>query len=387
MAPRRRRVLIDLTSGWQSVRPGGISRFVSELAHGLVEAHDDWRDDLDLVGVVDLPELFEAKVTRDLDAAVEQGRRDAQRFEPRDLAARRRFSLTPALFRDPPDLLHLPDPAGTPLSRVPRVVTCHQLFPYAGGSEPSSDRARRALAMRRYRTARRVAVVSEATRRDLEGLGASPGDRVELIPCGIDLVRFSADPHPLDERRLRRLSADRPFVLFVGRSDARKNAEAMIQALAVARRTQDLTLIGAGFIDDRVRGRLATLAQTSGVADHVRWVDEVTDDELATLYRHAVALLAVSRREGFGLPVVEAMAAGCPALVTRGSPMHDNGGDAVLPFEPEDAAGMGAALAALVADPERRARLSRAGRERAARFSRERVAREYTAFYRRALGL
>jgi glycosyltransferase involved in cell wall biosynthesis len=111
----------------------------------------------------------------------------------------------------------------------------------------------------------------------------------------------------------------------------------------------------------------------------------VSDEELAVLYRAARAHVLVSRCEGFGLTVVEAMAAGCPVLTTRGGSLDEVAGDAALTVDPDDHAGIGAALARLFSDEALRADLAGRGQKRAPQFSRAVQATAMARAYRRLL--
>src|SRR6516164_6210593 len=105
------------------------------------------------------------------------------------------------------------------------------------------------------------------------------------------------------------------------------------------------------------------MAERFGVGDAVRLLGFVSDDDLAVLFRAARAHLLVSWCEGFGLPVVEAMASGCPVVTTRGGSLGEVAGDAALTVEPDDHAAIGSAIARLASDADLRTLLARRGRE------------------------
>ena len=112
----------------------------------------------------------------------------------------------------------------------------------------------------------------------------------------------------------------------------------------------------------------------------------VSDDELAILYRAARAYILVSHCEGFGLPVVEAMASGCPVVTTRGGSLAEVAGDAALTVDAADHAAIGAAIARLVSNAELRQQLAERGRARAPQFSQEAQAKAMARAYRHVLG-
>src|SRR5262249_36156489 len=129
-----------------------------------------------------------------------------------------------------------------------------------------------------------------------------------------------------------------------------------------------------------------TLAAASAT-DAVVLLGFITDEELAVLYRAATAHLFVSRLEGFGYTVVEAMASGCPVVASSGSSLDEVAGDASLTVDPEDPRAIGEALHRPAPDPALRASLSSKGRARAPLFSRLEQARGTAAAYRTLLGI
>ena len=133
-------------------------------------------------------------------------------------------------------------------------------------------------------------------------------------------------------------------------------------------------------------GDLQARAAAAGASDALAALGIVSDARLDALYREAAALVYPSLYEGFGLPVLEAMARGTPVIATRASSVPEVLGDAGVLLEPDDATGWVASLDAIIGQPERRAALAEAGRTRAAGFTWERTARETYEVYLRAVG-
>jgi glycosyltransferase involved in cell wall biosynthesis len=282
--------------------------------------------------------------------------------EPIELPAgsqevRMAWSLPRLLRRLRPGLIHFQH--ALPLGwRGPSVVTIHDLhFEREPGVMGLADRLTfKAVVPRSARRARHVLAVSERTKRDAIELYGLPAGKITVTPHGVDPA-FS----PGDSRA-------GGYVLFVGAVQERKNPTA---ALAAARAV-GLPLVVVG--PEKEPDLAASLR--SGGADVRGWVEQ---DELAELYRGAAALVLPSRHEGFGIPVIEAMASGTPVVLSADPALREVAGEAASYAEDGDVAG---ALERALADRER---YSRAGLERASHFTWEATARLTADVYRQVL--
>jgi glycosyltransferase involved in cell wall biosynthesis len=231
--------------------------------------------------------------------------------------------------------------------------------------------------------ATRVIAVSQSTSHDLVQYLRVPADRIDVVPNG---VGTPPDVEPLPEPELReRLGAGaRPIVLCTSAKRPHKNLIRLLEALAsIPAERRPLTVL-TGYPtqhEDELRERAAKL----GVADDVRILGWVPQAELEALYRAATGLVFPSLYEGFGLPVLEAMARGLPVASSNRSSLPEVAGDAALLFDPEDTSAMAAAIERLLSDPEERERLAQAGRAQAARFTWRACAEATVASYERAL--
>jgi glycosyltransferase involved in cell wall biosynthesis len=280
--------------------------------------------------------------------------------EPVELAAgkqewRMAWSLPRLLRRLRPGLAHLQH--ALPL-RCPclAVVTVHDLsFERDASVMGRKDRlVFRAVVPRAVRRAARVLTVSERTRRDLVELYGIPEQRIAVTPNGVDPV-FRPD-------------GGGDYLLFVGAVQERKNPLAALLAAEEA----GLPLVVVGPAKDQ---RLAAELARRG-ASLRGWVEK---EELAELYRRAAALVLPTRYEGFGLPVLEAMASGIPVVATPDPALREVAGEAAVFAEPAD---LGAGVRRALAERER---LVAAGLERARAFTWEETARRTADVYREVL--
>jgi glycosyltransferase involved in cell wall biosynthesis len=258
------------------------------------------------------------------------------------------------------DLLHCTIYRGPLRSRVPAVVTVHDL---AVLRHPEAFPAWTRLYARTWlgptlRAARRLVAVSEFSRRETVALAGVPEERIDVVPNAVDAL-FTVDGP----------AAEGDYLLAVGTLEPRKN---LARAAAAARLAGlELRVVGA-------RGWGGVEAGGDGAF----WLGRVPDEELAALYRGARCLVYPSLYEGFGIPVAEAMACGCPVVTSRSSAMADVAGDAAVLVDPLDPT----AIAAGVDDAAaRRTELVARGLERAAAFTWERAAAAAVEAYRNAL--
>lgn len=277
----------------------------------------------------------------------------------------------PAVARDVPpglDLVHYPVTIPIPrVEGVPHVVSLldvqHHELPQM--FSPAERRLRRWAYDDAARAAQLVVTISEHSRETIvERLGI-PAERVLAIPLGVDHARFTPDGDAPEDVRER-------YVFYPANMWPHKNHERLLDAFASVR-DPDLQLVLTG----QTYGRERLLAGRKGVLH----LGHVSGERLAALYRGAVATVFPSLFEGFGLPVLEAMASGCPVATSSRGSLAEVAGDAALTFDPENTEAIAAAIERLAGDAQLRARLREAGIARAAGFTWAATAERHTAAY------
>jgi len=285
-----------------------------------------------------------------------------------------------------PDVLHSPHYTQPIFARLPTVVTVHDATFFTDPRLHSVVKARFFRTATRWaaRRATGLVVPSEATRQELARHAHVAIDRVTVAPLGVDRAVFHP-PAAEDVRRLRQQLelGDTEFVAFLGTVEPRKNVSALVRgwALAVRDTTRPPALVVAGGHgwDDTVDAAVA------GIPSRLRVIRPgyLPVADLPALLGGAAVVAYPSFGEGFGLPVLEAMACGATVLTTRRLALPEVGGDAVAYTEPDDAS-IAAALRELLADDAARALLGKAAQERATQFTWDRCARLHVQAYRAA---
>ena len=266
---------------------------------------------------------------------------------------------------------------------LPTVVTVHDLtlVTHPEWHETAKVRYFDWALRRAVASADRVLCVSATTARDLvEHLGVAT-QRVDVTPLGTDLVPASDE----EVARLRaRIGLDGPYLLGLGTLEPRKDLPTLVRAFATLAPELPHTLVLAGLAGWGA-GELREAVAASGVAERVRLTGYVPEENKAALLSGADLLVYPSRYEGFGLPVLEAMACGTPVVTTTGGSLPEVAGDAALLVPPGDPEQLAAAVVKLLGDQAARADQARRGRHRATAFTWERCADLTAAAYRKAV--
>lgn len=285
------------------------------------------------------------------------------------------------------DLLHVPFyylPPGAPRCSVVTVYDVR--FARFPDTYPPGRRTFLRLTVPwTLRRARHIVAISTFTKREIvDGCGVPP-DRISVIPLAARAAfRPTPDAATLDRLRASHLLPEH-FILAVGTLEPRKNLVRTVEALALLRDRglpHHLVLAGMTYFGE---GPLHAAIARHGLEGRVHLRGFVPDEELPALYSLAELFVYPSLYEGFGIPVLEAMACGTPVAASGTTSVPEVAGDAALLFDPTDVAAMADAMARMLEDSALAARLRAAGLARSAQFTWERTARETMAVYARCL--
>ncbi len=376
-----RRIGLDYTPAHEQT--GGIGRYARELTAALAAIDGDYRYRLFVAGATSAG-LPKAPSPRFAWRTV--------RISPRWLARiwhRARLPIPIELATGPLDLFHATDFALPPtLPGTRTLLTVHDLS-FARAPEAASPPLKAyldAVVPRSVRRADHILADSAATKADLSALYGTRPTKISVLYSGVDQrFRPVEDPAALASALARHGLAGKPYILSVGTLQPRKNYGRVIEAVARARAAGfDLHYAiagGSGWLQDEIWRAI----KGSGMEDFTHILGFVADDELPALYSGARALILASLYEGFGLPILEAMACGAPVIASDVSSLPEVAGEAGILVDPKDSAAISAAIMRLERDDGLRTRLVENGFQRAKQFSWERAARQLKRVYDRIL--
>ena len=336
-------------------RVGGISRYITALARAFEELRPDQRITL----------LQSRKSRRPLSRRFDCAKLWTPPHHPLERAA-----LSIELWRHGLDLLHSPDFIAPVRGAKRHIITVHDLsfvhFPeylteasrryYNGQIRASVQRADHILA------------VSEATKADIMDILDAPADKISVQWHGVD-ERFKAMPRESGDAVLRELDLPEAYFLFVGTLEPRKNLAGLARAYRELKAQQPDApkLVLAGRPGWHYAELMADL-QDARLGDDLILRHAVSDAQLPALYNRAIALVLPSFYEGFGLPALEAMACGCPTIVSQTPALSEIVADVGIQVDPHETSAIANAMLKALTDGEWRRRQCQAGLERAAGF-------------------
>lgn len=362
-------------------RAAGAGRYAYELLPALLEANPDAR--------------LAAFVSREAPADLRRQRWAGEiewielpvRFSNRTHLLGQVFALPAIAARRRLDVVHSLANGGPPITfGVAKVVTLLDLIWLHQGEAWDSARAVRSMSAfvrLSVRAADRLITISSAARDDLVNTLGIDERKIDVAPLGVRPPEGlpAEDPEEL-RRRLDLGSA--PVVLCVAQKRPYKNLSALVKALPELE-TEGAVLVLPGSATQHEH-ELRELAEALRVSSRIRFLDWVSEEELEGLYRAATCFVLPSFIEGFGLPVLEAMARGVPVACSNRPALPEVVGDAALLFDPLDQHAVTETIRRLLRDEGLRAELAERGRERVRLFSWRQTAEKTLASYRRAIG-
>lgn len=292
--------------------------------------------------------------------------------------------------RDGLDLFHGTNFKMRTTGRHGGVVTIHDLWLDRHPEYSTKFLGQRLSFFRTRRTARRarlVVAVSEHAASEIETLYGLPRARIRVVPNGVS-PEFTARPESESVQAMREKLeiGHRPYILFVGGADPRKNHRTLVRAFARCRQElKDHALILVGDAVHRF-GSFSDSVRAEGLEDAVRCPGRVSVEDLRLLYSGASVFVFPSLYEGFGMPVLEAMASGTPVVTSNTTALPEVAGDAALLVNPESPADLSTALVKILQDEPLRQALRAKGLERVKQLTWERTARETFGVYQEVCG-
>ncbi len=355
----------------------GIGRYTYNLAAKIPEVAPD----VDFV-VFYNPRLLNTRY--DMERLARHANLQVVAAETPTLSFKEQYQLRSLVNRHSLDLLHSPYYIKPYWLQCPSVVTMYDLIPMIYPQHLPhrwSAWIFRVTASLAVRSASQIIAISESTKKDVTRLLSGSQGRTTVVHLAAD-ERFRPLGREQLGKTLQRLGLPREYVLYMGINKPHKNLVFLLRLFAQL--STDAKLVLAGKEDPRY-SQLREEAQRLKLNDRVVFLGEVADSDLPTLYNGAELFVFPSLYEGFGLPVLEAMACGTPVVCSSASSLPEIVGDAAVTLDPRDAAAWAAAITELLENGELRADLRKKGLARAAGFSWEDTARETFGVYRSVL--
>ncbi|OGO04262.1 MAG: hypothetical protein A2Y73_00495 [Chloroflexi bacterium RBG_13_56_8] len=284
------------------------------------------------------------------------------------------------------DVAHVPYFAPPRFPSLPTVVTIHDLIPLVLPQYRGSRwvQAYMRLVSRSACQAALVLADSHSSAQDVENLLGVPPQRIRVVYLAADERYRPLSPEER-EPALRRLGIPSRYLLYLGGFDWRKNVNGLLEAFGqVYRELDDVALVIAGQLPDEDSAFAPDprkYAEAAGVDQRVHYTGWLSEEDKPALYGGALAFVFPSYYEGFGLPVLEALSCGTPAIVGGGSSLEEVAGPGGLVVPPEDGEALAEALVKVAGDPHLRAELAERGLQHAHKFSWAETARQTLAAY------
>ena len=303
------------------------------------------------------------------------------------------FIIPRLLHMIKPDVYHHPHfdlPLGV---NVPSVITVHDLKYVRHPEFFNNQNGLKSIYMKRMlgssiRRSKKIVAVSEATKQDILAVYGVTEDKIVVIHHGIEECYFNNLKKPLDTDVLRGLRVNRPYILFVGERRPHKNITALIKAYAhlksSIRRSYQLVIVGKAYSNYNAPEQKT---KELGLTNSIVFTNAVTDEILKTLYRNASLFVLPSLYEGFGFPVLEAMASCVPVIASNVTSLPEIVGNAGMLFNTEKSSELTEIIECLLNDESKREKYIKLGFERAKEFTWKKSAEKHVEIYQELIKL
>lgn len=374
------RITIDYTPAYE--QGGGIGRYVRELTSTLSQLDKITNYQLFVLGarINDLPKPLSTNF-------IWKPTRITPKWSAR-LWHRARLPIPVELFTGQIDLFHATDFVLPPtLSTTKTLLTVHDLS-FVRVPETASPSLKAYLDIvvpRSVKRANHILADSQATKNDLTDLYDTPESKITVLLSGVDKRFKPTDISLVEQIRAKYGLNNTPFILSVGTVQPRKNYSRIIHALARLRQ-QGIDIHyaivgGKGWLEDEM---YQTIEDTN-LQDYVHLLGFVDDEDLPALYTSSECLVITSLYEGFGLPILEAMACGTPVITSNSSSLPEVAGKAGILVDPLDINGITEAIYTVITDSAQRNQLIEAGYQQVKHFTWEQSATHLKSIYDRLL--
>ncbi len=286
--------------------------------------------------------------------------------------------------------VNLANPAIVLTSHKPLIVTCFDAILYEHNVEMlAKKRDEKALAAHRklLGKADRIITLSQHARRRISEISKIDKNKIDVTYFAVDHNKFH--PRFMEEIPINKLNfgmkPDKKNILYVGSESPRKNLKRIIQALPLVQTEMDVHFVKIGVPSEPYHSELRSLVRQLGLEDIVHFYGTISMEQLPFIYNLADVFVFPSLYEGFGLPVLEAMASGCPVVTSDETSLPEVAGDAAEKVDPYDHESIANGILRVLSDNEYRQYLIQKGREQALTFNWEKTAQDILNVYRKLL--
>ncbi len=222
--------------------------------------------------------------------------------------------------------------------------------------------------------AKKIITISKSSRNDIIKAYNVSENKIEVVYPGIKQLLSIKNKVLSMEELNKKFGVEKDYILFVGTLQPRKNIENLVEALTMVKnKNLKLVIVGKkGWMYEDI----LNAPKKYEVSDRVKFLDNVSDEDLQSFYKNAVCFVLPSLYEGFGLPILEAMQYGCPVLASNISSLPEAGGDAAVYFDPQNTEDIAEKIDKVVSDEKLRKEMIQKGYEQVKKFSWEKTARE-----------